>query len=302
MENQPEVFEVVIIGGSYAGLSAALTLGRAMRQVLVLDSGQPCNRMTPHSHNFLTHDGQPPAAIAAQARAEALAYPTVQLLPEAAVAAQGTDRDFTVTTASGRVVRARKLLFATGVRDLLPARPGFAECWGVSAIHCPYCHGYEYRDQPTGILLNGDAAVEQARLIRNWTPQLTIFTDGESTIAPGHQSALAALGVHVEETPVQELAHQGGHLTHVGLADGRRVPLPALYLRPGLEQHCDLPRELGCAHTEAGYLAVEMFQQTSVPGIYAAGDAATMLRSVSAAVAAGTLAGAMLNRELLPPL
>ncbi|MGI4834779.1 MAG: NAD(P)/FAD-dependent oxidoreductase [Janthinobacterium lividum] len=301
MENS-EFLDVVIIGGSYAGLAAAMTLGRAIRRVLVLDSGQPCNRMTPHSHNFLTQDGKPPAAIAAQARAEVLAYPTVHLLDQAAVAAQGRDNDFAVTTAAGQVVRARKLLFATGVRDVLPVQPGFAACWGVSAIHCPYCHGYEYRDQPTGIFLNGDAAVEQARLIRNWTAQLIIFTDGASTIQPAHSAALAALGVQVEETPVQELAHQGGHLTHVVLADARRLPLAALYVRPGMAQHCALPRELGCAHTEAGYIAVEAFQQTSVAGIYAAGDAATMLRSISAAVAAGTLAGAMLNRELLPLL
>jgi len=125
-----ELFDVVVIGGSYAGLSAALALGRAIRRVLVLDSGQPCNRQTPHSHNFLTRDGSTPAELAAIARAQVLAYPTVQHRAEAATGVQGTDNQFQVTTASGTAVSARKLLFASGVRDLLPTLPGYAESWG----------------------------------------------------------------------------------------------------------------------------------------------------------------------------
>ena len=299
MEN-PADFDVLIIGGSYAGLSAAMALGRSLRRVLVLDSGQPCNRPTPHAHNFLTQDGRPPAALAAEARAQVLAYPTVQLVSEAVVAATGTDGDFTLTTDTGRVARGRKLLFATGLRDILPPQPGVAECWGISVIHCPYCHGYEYRGQPTGILLNGDAALQHAHLLRQWTSQLTIFTDGPAIFTPEQRAQLAAAGVGIEETPVQELRHHAGQLTHAGLADGRQVPLAALYLRPGLAQHCPLPQALGCAFTEAGYLSVDALQKTSVAGIYAAGDATTMMRAVSAAVAAGGLAGAMLNRELLP--
>jgi thioredoxin reductase len=301
MPNQ-EVFDVIIIGGSYAGLSAALALGRAIRRVLVLDSGQPCNRQTPHSHNFLTQDGTTPAELAALAKAQVLAYPTVQHRPEAATEVQGTDNHFRVITASGAVVGARKLLFATGVRDLLPALPGFAESWGISVIHCPYCHGYEYREQPTGILMQGDMAVEQARLVRNWTDKLTIFTNGPASFEPAQQQLLATLPATVVTTPVQALAHQAGYLTHVVLADGRHLPLRALYARPPFEQHCALPLALGCAHSETGHIAVDGFQKTSVPGIYAAGDATTMLRGVSGAVAAGTLAGAMLNRELLAPV
>jgi thioredoxin reductase len=292
-------FDTIIIGGSYAGLSAAMALGRAIRQVLVLDSGKPCNQQTPHSHNFLTQDGSTPAAIAAQAKAQVAAYPTIQFRSEAAVEAQGVDNHFTVTTATGQVVQARKLLFATGVRDLLPALPGFAESWGISTIHCPYCHGYEYRDQLTGILMNGDMAFEQARLIHNWTKQLTIYTNGPSSLRPEHRQQLAALQVDIVEAPVLRLAHDNGYLTHLELADGRAVPLNALYARPPFEQHCPLPLALGCTHTEAGHIVVDAFQKTSVPGIYAAGDATTMMRAVSMAVAAGGVAGAMLNRELL---
>ncbi|MBC7921616.1 MAG: NAD(P)/FAD-dependent oxidoreductase [Ferruginibacter sp.] len=298
MKNQ-ELFDVVIIGGSYAGLSAALALGRAIRPVLVLDSGQPCNHQTPHSHNFLTQDGSTPAAITALAKAQVLAYPTVQYLSEAAVAVAGENDQFAVTTAAGSIVKARKLLFATGIRDLMPAIPGFAESWGISVIHCPYCHGYEYRGQPTGILLNGDPAVELGRLIRNWTDELTIFTNGKSSIQPAHRQQLAASHIAVEEAPVQQLAHRDGYLTHVVLADGRQRPLTALYARPPFEQHCALPRALGCVHTEAGYVEVDGFQKTSVAGIYAAGDATSMMRAVSWAVTAGTMAGVFLNKELL---
>ncbi|RZL08462.1 MAG: NAD(P)/FAD-dependent oxidoreductase [Hymenobacter sp.] len=298
MEAQEE-FDAIIVGGSYAGLAAALALGRAIRRVLVLDGGQPCNRQTPHSHNFLTQDGNTPAGVAAQAKAQVLAYPTVQFREEAAVAVTGADNNFAVTTASGAVVRARKLLFTTGIRDIMPAIPGFAESWGISVIHCPYCHGYEYRDQPTGLLFNGDVAFEMAKFIRNWTPTLTVFTNGAATLQPAHRAELAASGIAVEEAPVRQLVHQAGHLTHLVLADGQRPAITALYARPAFEQHCSLPQALGCAHTAAGYLEVDGFQQTSVPGIYAAGDATTPMRAVSAAVAAGTMAGVASSKALM---
>lgn len=297
--NNSEIVDVIIIGGSYAGLSAALALGRAIRQVVVLDSGQPCNRQTPHSHNFLTQDGSTPAAIAAVAREQVLAYPTVQLHQDAAVAAAGENNNFTVTTASGAVVHARKLLFATGIRDIMPVMPGFAECWGISVIHCPYCHGYEYRGQPTGILANGDVAAEMGVLIRNWSDKLTIFTNGPATLTPEQRQRLAARGVSIEEAPVRQLLHQAGYLTHLDLADGRTLPLTALYARLPFEQHCALPGDLGCMYSETDYLTVDNFQKTSVPGVYAAGDATSPMRAVAAAVAAGMMAGAMLNRELV---
>jgi thioredoxin reductase len=215
------------------------------------------------------------------------------------VAATGENNNFTVTTASGVVVQARKLLFATGIRDLMPALPGFAECWGISAIHCPYCHGYEYRWEPTGILANGETAAEMGQLIRNWTDKLTIYTNGPATLTPEQRQRLADRGISIEETPVRQLLHQAGHLTQLDLADGRTLPLAALYARLPFEQHCDLPGTLGCTHSEAGYITVDNFQKTSLPGIYAAGDATNPMRAVGASVAAGMMAGAMLNRELI---
>ena len=295
----PSVFDIVIVGGSYAGLSAALALGRALRQVLVLDGGQPCNWQTPHSHNFLTQDGSTPAALAATARAQVLAYPTVQLRYDLATSASGENNNFTVTTASGLTVRAKKLVFATGIKDVMSAIPGLAESWGISVIHCPYCHGYEYRGQATGILANGEMAFEVGRLIRNWTAKLTIFTNGPATLKPEYRQQLAAQQISLIETPVQALRHQGGYLQHVELTDGQRVSLAALYARLPFEQHCLLPQELGCAYTEAGHLQVDSFQKTNVPGVFAAGDATTPMRAVSAAVAAGGMVGALVNHELV---
>ena len=166
----PTFAEVVIIGGSYAGLAAAMSLGRALRRVIILDSGQPCNRSTPHAHNFLTQDGETPSAIRAKARAQVLTYPTVTFLTGQAVAAVRRGPDFWVTTADNVVYRAPKLIFATGVRDQLPNLPGFAECWGISVLHCPYCHGYEVHGQPWPCSATGRRATSLRACFGNGRP------------------------------------------------------------------------------------------------------------------------------------
>ncbi|MCB2407976.1 NAD(P)/FAD-dependent oxidoreductase [Hymenobacter lucidus] len=298
MENITQT-EVLIIGGSYAGLAAAMSLGRALRRVVVLDSGQPCNRQTPHAHNFLTQDGETPAAIRERGRAQVLAYPTVTFVAEQAVAATRQPTGFAVTTAAGHTITARKLIFATGVRDLLPALPGFAECWGISVLHCPYCHGYEVHGQPLGVLGNGEIGFEFARLIRHWTPQLTLFTNGPATLTAEHTRQLRAAGIRVEEGEITQLVHESGQLQHLRLREGRSIERTALFARVPFEQSSPLPAALGCALTELGHLQVDEMQKTSVAGIYAAGDATTPMRAVAAAVAAGSKAGAMLNHELI---
>lgn len=298
MENSTQT-EVLIIGGSYAGLAAAMSLGRALRRVVVLDSGLPCNHQTPHAHNFLTQDGETPGAIRDRGRAQVLAYPTVSLVDGQAVAAVRQPTGFAVTTVAGLTIMARKLIFATGVRDLLPALPGFAECWGVSVLHCPYCHGYEVQGQPLGVLGNGDTGFEFARLIRNWTPRLTLFTNGLATFTAGQAQQLRAAGISIEEGEIARLAHESGQLQHILLRDGRALELTAVFARVPFEQHSLLPAALGCALTEMGHLQVDEMQKTSVAGIYAAGDATTPMRAVAAAVAAGSKAGAVLNHELI---
>ncbi|MBH8557023.1 NAD(P)/FAD-dependent oxidoreductase [Hymenobacter negativus] len=292
-------FDAIIIGGSYAGLSAAMALGRSRRRVLLLDTGRPCNRQTPHSHNFLTQDGATPAALHAQAIKQVLNYPSIELRAEEATTATAVSGGFEIGTAAGNSFAAPKLLLATGVIDLLPALPGFAECWGISVLHCPYCHGYEVADQRLGVVGNGDVGFEFARLIHNWSPQLTLFTDGPSTLSPAQQHVLARHGITVEETPLAGIAHTQGQLQAVQLADGTAYPRDAVFARVPFEQAGTLPRQLGCAFTEMGHVQVDDFQRTNVPGLFAAGDATTPFRAVSAAVAAGGKAGALMNMELI---
>jgi thioredoxin reductase len=291
--------DVVIVGGSYAGLSAAMSLGRAIRQVVVIDSGQPCNWQTPHAHNLITHDGSAPGHIRSLAKEQVLAYPTVRFESDTVTTITGKSNDFVVETASGQVIRAKKILLAAGVRDLLPPIEGFAACWGISVIHCPYCHGYEYRAQPTGILVNGPTALDFGKLIRNWTKELTIFTNGTPTYEPEHGQQIEMLDIKVESRPIQQLVHTDGVLEHVLFTDGSRQPLPALYARVPFEQHFPLSPALDCKLTETGLIQTDEFRHTSVPGVYAAGDNSTMLRSVASAIAMGSIAGAMINHELI---
>ncbi|RSK29888.1 NAD(P)/FAD-dependent oxidoreductase [Hymenobacter metallilatus] len=291
--------EVLIVGGSYAGLAAALSLGRALRSVLVLDSGQPCNRQTPRAHNFLTQDGEHPAVIRAQGLAQVQQYPTVSFRQDMALHIQKDGPEFVVTTESGQRIAARKLIFASGIRDMLPTLPGFAECWGISVLHCPYCHGYEVRGQALGVLSNGEPGYLQARLIRNWTPHLTLFTNGPSTLDATQTRQLYEQNIALVETPIQAVEHSQGRLHHLLLQNEVAVPLAAVFTHVPFEQHTALPARLGCAFTSAGHVQVDDWQRTSVPGVYAAGDATTPMRSVANAVAAGTKAGAFVNHELL---
>lgn len=292
-------FDVIIVGGSYAGLAAGMALGRGLRRVLIVDGGKPCNRQTPFSHNFITQDGVPPHLIAAKAKAQVERYALVQILNGQVTDASITADGFHVRVDGKTLFSAKKLVFATGVRDLMPAIPGFAECWGISVLHCPYCHGYEVRDEVTGVLGNGDKAFELVRMISNWTKELTLFTDGPSTLTPEQTAALRQHGIGIEQARVQELAHDQGQLHHIRFINGTARAINALYAMPAFEQHCAIPQQLGCVLTEDGYLQVDAQQRTSLPGIYACGDNTMRLRTVANAVATGTTAGMMLNKELI---
>ena len=295
-------YDVIIVGGSYAGLSAAMSLGRSLRNVLIIDSGLPCNRQTPHSHNFITHDGETPKAIADKAREQVLKYNTVRMQHGLAVSATKVEQGFELTTADGAVLTTRKLLFTTGVKDLMPGIPGFAECWGISVIHCPYCHGYEVKAEKTGIMSNGDIGFEFSKLVANLTPDLTLLTNGQSTLSLEQHTKLQQHNIAVVETEIAGFEHSDGQLKQVLLKDGSAMPLKAMYAKIPFVQHCDIPVQLGCTLTEQGYIAVDMLGRTSVPGVYAAGDNTAMMRAVSLAVAGGGMAGAGINKELVEEL
>jgi thioredoxin reductase len=291
-------FDVIIIGGSYAGLSAGMSLGRALRNVLIIDSGKPCNRFTPHSQNFITHDGEVPATISAKAKQQVLAYHTVSFTEGLAVSSEKSAKGFGITTLAGEHYTAKKLLFATGVKDKLPNIEGLHDCWGKSVIHCPYCHGYEYRQQPAGILGNGDNAYHYAFLVRNLTSNISIFTSGPQEFTPEQHQKFKDNDITVHESPLASVLHKEGYVSSIALQDGSVHRLSALYLRPKSTQHCQIPQQMGCNLNELGFIVTDMMQKTSIPGIYAAGDCCTQMRSVSAAVAQGNMAGAAINMEL----
>ncbi|MEQ8413350.1 MAG: NAD(P)/FAD-dependent oxidoreductase [Imperialibacter sp.] len=292
-------YDVIIVGGSYAGLAVGLALGRALRKVLIIDSGKPCNRQTPHSHNFLTQDGTAPAQIASIAREQVLNYNTVNILHDRVVNTKKEGREFRVFTQSGESFAARKLVFATGIADIMPDIPSFAESWGKSVLHCPYCHGYEVRGQKTGILANGDSGYEFCMLIANWTSDLTLYTNSKSTLTQEQTAQLHKHKINIVEDEILKLDQTNGYLNSIQFKTGRAEPVTALYARLPFQQHCDIPLQLGCELTSDGYIKVDAAQKTSVSGVYACGDNVTRMRTVANAVSMGTTTGLMVNKELV---
>ncbi|QYJ67432.1 NAD(P)/FAD-dependent oxidoreductase [Flavobacterium litorale] len=290
-------FEIIIIGGSYAGLSAAMALGRASRKVLIIDSGKPCNRQTPHSHNFLTQDGETPAAIAAKAKEQVLQYPTIQFVNDTATDAKPNKNSFTITTKSNIEYKAKKIVFATGVYDVMPNINGFAACWGISVIHCPYCHGYEVKQQKTAILANGDVAYHYAALLQQWTKNLTILTNGEAEFNDEQLTKLKQNNIPIIETKVKELVHKKGKLECVVFENGTQHDFPVIYARTAFKQHCDITEQLDLVNQD-GYITIDEMQRTNLKGVYAVGDCTTPMRAVALAVAAGMRAGAALNNDM----
>ncbi|KRD62794.1 pyridine nucleotide-disulfide oxidoreductase [Flavobacterium sp. Root935] len=296
---EQKTFDVIIIGGSYSGLSAAMSLGRSLRQVLVIDSGLPCNRQTPHSHNFITQDGEKPAVISAKAKLQVELYKTVHFYNGLATKAIKNEAGFEISTESGEIFTSRKVLFATGVKDLIPKINGFAECWGISVLHCPYCHGYEVKNEKTAIIANGETAFDFAKLISNWTKDLRLCTNGKSTLTFEQTQILQQHNVQIFEEEIDSFEHTKGYIENIIFKNQEKVAVKAIYARPPFEQHCHLPKDLGCEINEQGLLKVDVMQKTNIPGVYASGDCTTQMRSVAIAVSTGSFAGAVINKDLI---
>lgn len=292
-------YDVIVIGGSFSGLSASMALGRSLRRVLVIDAGKPANRFTPHSHNFITHDGSVPEDIAKIARQQVQKYNTVSFATGMVDTLEKSGHKFLVTLTTGEQYSSWKVILATGIIDVLPDIPGFSACWGKSALHCPYCHGYEVRDTKTGILGNGDYAFEFGAMISNWTHDLTIYTNGPSNLTADQTNKLTVRNVRIVEEKIEKLIHQGGQLQRIIFQGGHDAGIDTIYARPSFIQHSDVAKQIGCDMTEDGYIKVDSFQRTTVPGVFACGDNASKMRTVANAVAAGTTAGMMLNKELI---
>ena len=291
-------FDVIIIGGSYAGLSAAMALGRSLRNVLIVDSELPCNRQTPYSHNFLTQDGKTPKEISTLAKQQVEKYKSVKFYKGLATIATKTVNGFEITTDTNDKFTARKLIFATGLKDIMPNIKGFAECWGISIIHCPYCHGYEFRKQNTAIFANGAKAFHLASLVNNLTGDITILTTEKADFSSEQTDKLHKHNIKIIETKISEFENKNGHLQNVVFDDSTKISFNAMYAAIPFLQHSDIPVSLGCELTEHGYIKIDDFQKTTIPGIYACGDNSNMLRSVANAVYSGNLTGAVVNGEL----
>jgi len=291
-------FDVVIIGGSYAGMSAALQLVRARRKVLIIDGGKPRNRNARVAHGFLGREGLPPADIASQARDELLRYPTLRWLTGTAVSAQAIDDGgrFQVTVEDRQTFVADRVILAHGVTDDLPDIDGIGERWGRSVFHCPYCHGYEIFEGRIGVMgCAKDGGAAQALLLCDWG-RITLFCSQASARIDAEQHArLEACGVVIESAQVQRVEDTAT----VVLADGRRVEVDALFISPHSRLSTDLAEQLGCELKDGGCITTDSAKQTTVPGVFACGDAARMAGSIALAVGEGALAGVAVHHSLM---
>ena len=294
----PMQYEIIIIGGSYAGLSAALALGRSLRKTLIIDSGKPCNRQTPHSHNFLTQDGSTPKEISDVAKNQIAEYDSIQFYDGVAVSGKRTSDGFEITTSGGKIFTSKKLVFATGVKDIMPNIKGFSECWGISIVHCPYCHGYEIRNKKTAIIANGDRAFHISSLVNNLSKKITILTSGKMDFEVKQITTLERHNIQINEKEISSIEHQKGELKQITFKDGSTEHFDCAYAAIPFEQNTTIAEELGCKITEQGYIEVDNMHKTTQNGIYACGDNCSMMRSVATAVYGGNVTGAMINNEL----
>jgi thioredoxin reductase len=271
-------YDVLVVGGGAAGLNAALMLGRARRRVVVVDGGSPRNAPAEHMHGFLSRDGLPPSELLKIGREELAGYGVEVLEDEVSALEPG----FTARLASGRELTARRVLVATGVHDDLPDLPGLRESWGTDAVTCPYCHGYEVRDRPLGVLGTEPASVEHALLVRQWSPDVVYFAH---TAPPSEEDRerLGARGVKIVDGTVTALRLELG---------ARFVPRVALFIRTQTVPHDELIRGLGYEETDA-------MGKTNVPGVWAAGNVVDARATVIIAAAQGAAAGGALNHDLV---
>ena len=288
-------YDVVVIGGGAAGLSAALVLGRARRSVAVVDGGEPRNAPAAHMHGFLSRDGMPPAELLAVGRTEATSY-GVELVERHV---RSLEPGFTVTLADGERLEARRILIATGATDELPPIPGLRERWGADFLHCPYCHGWEVRDQPLGVLGTSSGSVEHAQLIRGWSDDLIFFTHTHD-LTETEREQLEARGIRVVDGDVRGLVVEDDRLRGVVLGDGRTVERAALFVRPEIRPRLDgLLDRLGCELDELGFLRVDTVGRTSVAGVWAAGNVANPRAQVITAAGEGSAAAISINADLV---
>lgn len=290
-------YDVVIVGGGPAGLSAALALGRARRRVLLCDAGTRRNAAAVHMHNFVTRDGITPAEFRRIGREQLEPYASVEVRDIGVREIRGTRGDFEVALSEG-LVRARRILLCTGMVDEMLPIEGFRELWGTSIVQCPYCHGWEVRDRPFGVLAGVVEMLDFALLLRSWTPNVVALTNGAYPVPAEAAERLARAGVRLDERPIAKLVSKDGHLSEVAFAEGPSAQVEVLFAKPPQRQ-VDVVRSLGLALDPMGFVQVDpMHRETSVSGVYAGGDLVTPMQAAVMAAASGVQAAATLNHAL----
>jgi thioredoxin reductase len=293
------LFDVIIIGAGPAGLNGALVLGRCRRRVLLCDAGHPRNAASHGLHNYLTRDGIDPAEFLRLGRAELKSYESVTLLNMEVTDARLSDHGFEVTLNNGERAMGRKLLIATGVVDELPNLEGLDSFYGRSVFHCPYCDGWEMRDQPLAVYGKGENGLGLALELILWSPYLVLCTDGPSRLSPEDLERLATHNIPVREEQILRLEGKDGVLHQIVFADGKAIQRRGMFFSTGQRQASALPKKLGCEFTEVGCVATGEYEATNVPGLYVAGDASRLVQFVIVAASEGAQAAVAINKELL---
>jgi thioredoxin reductase len=297
-----EMWDCVVVGGGAAGLSAGLVLGRARRHTLLIDAGEQSNLAAHGIGGLLGHDGRPPAELYALGRGELESY-GVQVRAGEVAEIECDDGEFVIRLSEGTCERTRRILLATGMAYVPPELPGLDGLWGRSVFHCPFCHGWEVADQPLAVLARGDRAVHLALLLRCWSDDIVVLTDGPADLDDADRARLAGAGIRVDDRPVAALEGDDGELSAVAFTDGGRLPRRGLLVATTMRRRDRLAEHLGLDLAAPGPVAedpveVDPLCRTSIPGVFAAGDLTAEMPQVAAAIAAGSRAGAAVVQRL----
>jgi len=293
------LFDVIIIGAGPAGLNGALVLGRCRRRVLVCDAGHPRNAASHGLHNYLTRDGINPAEFLRLGRKELKSYETVKLLNTEVTDARRLEHGFEVTLGNGEHALARKLLIATGVVDEIPQVEGVESLYGRSVFHCPYCDGWEVRDQPLAIYGKGKNGFGLTLELMLWSQDLVLCTDGPAELSGEDIERLARHNIQVREERILRLEGNDGVLSRIVFVAGEAIQRRAMFFSTGQRQASELPKKLGCELTEQGCVATGEYEATNVQGVYVAGDASRLVQFVIVAASEGAQAAVAINKELM---
>lgn len=297
---QETLWDVIVIGGGPAGLSAALTLGRCRRRVLVCDTGLYRNRASRHMHSFLSRDGIPPKEFLQICREQLKPYDCVSLRSATVADATRDGDEFEVVLEDGTHERSRTLLLATGVADEVPKLPGIEQFYGCSVHHCPYCDGWEWRDQTISVYGHGDKGAELALMLKQWTAHVVLLTNAEGSESEEMRGRLGKHGIQIREARIARLEGRDAFLERIVFEDGSALECKALFFSTGQHQRSPLATRLGCEFTSKGGVEAYDYEvATNVPGLYVAGDASRDVQLVIVAAAEGTKAAFAINKALL---